>query len=240
LTLPLFPRASQRHRAPARLPRRPLLALLAASSSAACVKTLPPAPTPPAVIPRIDAAAPSGDAARLVVDVVEGPARVQRVRMAPRQAINAQGRPSVRFVETPEILCAATPCVADLPRGNILLGFPVLGDRDALETELVHVGPEPSVYRRSLSVREGGGALRVLGIIGTALGGTSVLTGATFLPIGLAKDNDALTLAGGITLGAGAALLAIGIWAIRHDAPTYRPGSSNHYPLAPSPSASNR
>jgi len=27
------------------------------------------------------------------------------------------------------------------------------------------------------------------------------------------------------------ALIAFGIWAIRHDAPTYRPGSSNHFPL---------
>jgi hypothetical protein len=235
VTIPCFPRASQRHSAPA------VLALLAASASAACVKTLPPAPTPQPVIPRIAAAAPPEGRARLVVDVVEGPARVHRVHMRPQPMTNDQGRASVRFVESPEALCAATPCVADLPAGNILLGFPVLGDSDAMEVELVHVGPDPSVYRRSLSIYDDrSGGTRVLGIIGTAIGGTSALTGMTLLPIGLAKGNDGLTLAGGITLGAGAALLAIGIWAIRHDAPTFRPGSSIHYPLAPSTSASSR
>jgi hypothetical protein len=192
------------------------------------------------VVPRIDAAAPSGDGARLVVDVVEGSAPVHRVHMKPEQTDNGQGGVSFRFVEAPELLCA-TPCVADLPRGNLLLGFPVLGDPSALEVELVHVGPEPSVYRRSLSIYDGrSGAGRVLGIIGTALGGTAVMTGAALLPIGLAKDLDGLTLAGGISLGAGAALLALGIWAIRHNAATYRPGSSNHFPLTPSTSASDR
>jgi hypothetical protein len=203
------------------------------------MKTLPPAPTPQAVIPRIGAAAPPGDGARLVVDVVEGPTPVQRIRLKPVQTDNGQGRVSFRFIESPELLCAATPCVVDLPRGNLLLGFPVLGDRGATELELVHVGPEPTVYRRSLSVYEGSRAGRVLGIVGTALGGTAVMTGAALLPIGLAKGNDGLVLAGGINLGAGAALLVLGILAIRHTAPTYRPGSSNHYPLAPSTPGSN-
>lgn len=234
MTLPLFPRVSQRHRVPA------ALALLTAAASAACVKTLPPAPTPQPVIPRIDAAATPEGRARLVVDVVEGPTPVHRVSMTPRPSDSGQGRPSVRFVETPEVLCAGTPCVADLPAGNILLGFPVLG-RDAMEVELVHVGPDPSVYRRSLSIYDNRSrATRVLGIIGTSLGGASALTGMALLPIGLARDHDGLTLAGGITLGAGAALVAIGIWAITHDPPTFRPGSSNHYPLAPSTSADHR
>lgn len=228
LTLPLFPRVSQHHRSLA------VLASVTACSSGACVKTLPPAPVPQAVIPRIDAAAPSGDGARLVIDVVEGPTPVQRIRMTPEQTDNGQGRVSFRFVESPELLCAATPCVIDLPRGNVLLGFPVPGKRSALEVELVHVGPEPTVYRRALSIYEDrGGTLRVLGIVGTALGGTAALTGTALLPIGLGKDIDNLTLAGGISLGAGAVLVALGIWAIRHDPPTFRPGSANHYPLTP-------
>jgi hypothetical protein len=196
---------------------------------------------PQAVVPRIDAAAPPAGAARLVIDVVEGPTPVQRIHMRPVQVDNGQGRATFRFDESPELLCAATPCVTDLPPGNVLLGFPVLGQRDALEAELVHAGPEPTVYRRSLSVHEDrSGALRVLGIIGTSLFGSSALTGMVLLPIGLAKGNDDLTLAGGITLGAGGALLALGIWAIRHGSPTYRPGSSIHFPLAPSTPASNR
>jgi hypothetical protein len=186
------------------------------------------------VRPRVDAAAPPEGGGRLVVDVVEGPSRVQRIRMMPEQTTSGQGRTSFRFVERPELLCDRTPCVADGPPGNILLGFPVLGDPSATEVELVHVGPEPTVYRRSLSVYENRtGAMRVLGIIGTALGGTSLVTGTALLPIGLARDSSGLTFAGGLSLGAGAALLTLGILAIRHDSPTYRPGSSNHYPLAP-------
>ena len=234
MTLPLFPRVSQRHRAPA------ILAVLTACLSAACVKRLPPAPTPQAVVPRIDAAAPSGNVARLVVDVVEGPTPVQRVHMKPEQIDNGQGRVSFQFVPSPEVLCPVTPCVTDLAPGNVLLGFPVIGDPEAREAELVHVGPEPTVYRRSLSIYANrAGATRVLGIIGASLGGSAVITGTALLPIGLARDNDPLAFAGGISLGAGAALLALGVWAIWHDSPTFRAGSSNHFPLAPSTPGSN-
>jgi hypothetical protein len=72
----------------------------------------------------------------------------------------------------------------------------------------------------------------VIGIIGAAVGGTTAMTGVVLLPIGLSDDNDGLTTAGAITLGAGAAVLAFGIWAIRRDAPTYRPGSSHHFSVS--------
>jgi hypothetical protein len=228
LTLPVFPRVALRVRLLG------VIGLLAAVLPA-CVKHLPPAPTPDAVAPALalDAAPPldSGHA-RLVVDVVEGPTRVQRIRMQSEPIDNGDGRVSYRLFESPEVLCEASPCVVDVPAGNLLLGFPVLGDRGATEVELVHVGPDPSVYRRSLSVYRGnGGAVKVLGIIGTSLGGASAITGMALLPIGLAKDNDDLATAGAITLGAGAVLIVAGIWALRHEAATYRPGSSNHFPL---------
>ena len=233
MTLPPFPRRSQ----PA--PSPTVLGFLAALLSAACVKTLPPAPTPQAVVPRLDPAALPRDGTPLIVDVVEGPTPVQRIGMTPQPTENAQGRVSFRFTESPQVLCAPSPCAAAMPPGNVLLGFPVLGKPDALEVELVHIGSEPTVYRRSLSVYEDHtGAVRILGIVGAALGGSAAITGTALLPTGLAKDNRDLAFAGGITLGAGAALLALGIWAIRYDSPTYRPGSSNHFPLPPSPSAS--
>ncbi len=73
-----------------------------------------------------------------------------------------------------------------MPSGNILLGFPVVGDEDALETELVHLGPDASVYRRALSHYNGDtGATRVLGIIGASRGGTAMMTGtALHNPLG--------------------------------------------------------
>ena len=87
-----------------------------------------------------------------------------------------------------------------------------------------------SVYRRSLSVYEGNtGALRTMGIIGTSVGGAALITGIVLLPIGLADDSDGLTTAGGLTLGLGAAVMTLGILAIRRDSPTYRPGASNHF-----------
>lgn len=213
--------------------QRLCVALLAACSTVACVRQLPSAPTPPAVAPPIQAVAPppSGQG-RLVVDVVDGPTPVQRIDMESKQVANGHGGVSYRFFESPKILCAASPCVLDVLVGNVLLGFPVRGDRDATEVELVNVGPETSVYRRSLSFYEDRtGAVRVLGIVLTAVGASATVTGTVLLPIGLSDDNRALATTGGSTLGAGVAVLALGILAIRHDSPTYRPGSSNHFPV---------
>jgi hypothetical protein len=170
-----------------------------------------------------------------VIDVIEGPAPVQRITMAATQQTNDRGRTSYRFSEVPEVFCAQAPCAVDVPVGNVLLGFPVIGN-NALEVELVHVGPDPSVYRRSLSIYEDNtGGVRLFGILATSIGAASAITGTALLPIGLSKDNTGLTAAGGITLGVGAIFVALGIWAINADAPTFRPGSSNHFPLAPTP-----
>ena len=212
-----------------------MFALVAVVTSG-CVKRLPPAPTPTAVVPAMDPAPPPpGGHGRIVVDVVEASVPVQRIQMQGVPQEDA-GHTVYRFTETPAVLCAATPCIADVPAGNVLLGFPVIGNSEDIETELVHVGLEPSVYRRSLSIYEDkSGGLRVWGIVLASVGGAAAMTGTALLPIGLAKDHGGLTTAGGISLGAGAALLAFGIWAIRHDAPTFRPGSSNHFPLPVTP-----
>ncbi len=199
---------------------------------AACVKQLPAAPTPEAVAPPgAVAAPPAATTGRLVVDVVDGPSAVHRVHMAAQPVAGADGRVRYRFSEAPELLCPASPCVADLAPGNLLLGFPVLGNNQ-LETELVHIDPGTTVYRRSLSrYEDNSGALRVVGIVSTSVGAAAAITGIVLLPIGLSDDSDGLATGGGITLAAGAALLGFGIWAIRRDSPTYRPGSANHFPL---------
>ena len=196
---------------------------------AACGEHLPPAETPAPVAPAVESSAPPAEGqGRLIVDVLEGPTPVHRVFMA---AERIGGASSYRLYETSELLCPRSPCVADLPAGNVLLGFPVLGDRDAMDVELVHIGPETSVHRRSLSVRQGGGAIHTLGIVGTSIGGTAMAAGAALLPIGLAKDKDGLTTAGAITLGTGAVLLTLGILGIVNDPPIHRPGSSIHFTL---------
>jgi hypothetical protein len=206
----------------------PLLALVA------CVKQLPPAPTPAPIAPALPATAPPAQGqGRLVIDVTDGPAPVKRIVMDAQPIKDARGFTRYRLGEAPALLCNPSPCLTDLPVGtNIVLGFPVIGDSNETEVELVHVGPDPSVYRRALSeYHDDTGATRVLGIIATSLGSASAITGAALLPIGLSKDNNTMTTAGGITLGAGALAIVLGILAIRADSPTYRPGSSNHYPL---------
>lgn len=201
---------------------------------AGCTKQLPPAPIPQPVLPPVQAGgSPAPGQARLIVDVVETPVPVQSVVMEPHP-LSSPTRTTYQFVETPHVLCPQTPCVADVPQGNVLLGFPVLGTDD-LEVELVNVGPDPSVYRRSLSIyTDNTGTTRTMGIISTALGGTALVAGSALLPIGIAHDSTGMTWAGGINLGAGALLLTLGILAINADAPTFRPGSANHFsPTSP-------
>jgi hypothetical protein len=209
------------------LGRAGVFAAVAAVSNLACTINLPPAPTPERIPPPIGGSEPVAEGeGRLVVDVVEGPTRISRghVRSEPLD----DGRVSL-FFDDSEVLCEASPCVVDLPHGNVLLQFPVVG-RPRTEGELVYIGSQPSVYRRSLSRAEGSGSLYQLGIIGASLGGMSAMVGAVFLPLGLVDDSKGMTITGGITLGVGAALLTAGILAIRADAPTWRPGSSVHYP----------
>ena len=197
--------------------------------AAACVSELPARPVPPAVAPPMQPAPPPpAGQARLLVDIVDGPGPVTRVRLAPQQL----GTHRFRFDETPEPLCAPSPCAVDLPFGNVLLGFPRIGQPDVTEVELVHVGPESSVYRRSLSIyRHRHSGLTTLGIIATSLGGASAITGTVLLPIGISDGNSGLTTAGGVTLGAGALLMALGVWAMRADADTYQPGAIAHFPM---------
>jgi hypothetical protein len=154
--------------------------------------------------------------------------------MASAEVVDGQGQVSYRFFEAPETLCASSPCVADLSPGNVLLGFPVAGKRGAMEIELVHVGAdEATVYRRSLSrYHDPRGATYTLGIISTSVGGLALTTGSVLLPLGLAKDIDGMTLAGAVNLGAGAALLTLGILAMSGQRAWFRPGSAIHFPVS--------
>ena len=205
---------------------------LALVTTAACVRRLPPAPIPESVAPNVQTGALQAGQGRLLIDVTNGPAPVQRIRMVAKPKTSPFAMTHFELEEASETLCASTPCVTDLPVGNLILGFPVIG-RDRAEIELVHVGPDTSVYRRTLSVyTDDTGSTRTLGIIGTAVGGTALVTGSVLLPIGIAEGMNTMTWAGGISLGAGAALLTLGILMMRADAPTYRAGASNHFPLS--------
>ena len=147
--------------------------------------------------------------------------------MTPKPASNDGSRIGYELVAETTPLCT-TPCVVDVPAGNLLLRFPQIGTGDT-ETDLVRVGPEPSVYRRSLTLYDEDSSL--FGLIATSLGGMAAVTGAALLPVGLAKHDAGMTTGGAITLGVGAIVTTLGIIALRRHPTTFRPGASNHFPL---------
>jgi hypothetical protein len=211
-------------------------------ASSACTRQLAPAPIPVAITPAVHVAgAPAPGNGRLIVDVPEGPVPVYRARMEARKQDNGTRHPTFLFFDLPpELVCKETPCVIEEPPGNILIGFPVLGCSPAIDYDLVHVGLDLSVYRRSLAIFENEtGAEQIVGIVATSLGAAASITGLVLLPSGASNHNDRLTAAGGITLGAGALALTVGILMIRHDSATYRPGSANHFEASIATGAAN-
>jgi hypothetical protein len=208
--------------------------------TSACTRQLAPAPIPNASMPVVHVLGPPAPGnGRLIVDVAEGSVPVYRGRIEARRQDHGAQHPTYRFFDLPdEMVCKGTPCVIDEPPGNILIGFPVLGCKPAIDYDLVHVGLEPSVYRRSLAIFEDEtGAERIVGIVGASLGAAASITGSILLPMGISRDNNQLTVGGGVTLGAGALVLTAGILMIRHDSATYRPGSGNHFEASTSTNA---
>jgi hypothetical protein len=204
------------------------------ASICACVRHLPPAPQPAPVLPPVAAPAtpPPEGHSRLIVDVVDGPAPVMRSFLETSPVDAGGGRTKFNFTTRLETACPAAPCVIDLPRGNVVLGFPYLNDPTTFETHLLHIGSEPAAFRKALSfAAPASTGAKVFGILFTTFGGISAVTGATLLPIGLAKDSDGMVTAGTITLGAGAIMLALGIVTLRRNPSVYRDGAATHFQL---------
>jgi hypothetical protein len=212
-----------------------LCVALVTASMPACVRRLPASPIPAPMIPAVaQTAPPAPGMGRLVVDVVQGPTPVQVAGLS-TSPIQRGSVTTYRLGLARQPLCSPSPCAADLPLGNHVIQFPVIGNDD-WDEELVHIGPDPSVYLRDLSLYQpASGAGYALGIVLESVGAASAITGVALLPVGLSKGNDGLTTAGAITLGAGALMIGVGYLLWRKDAPTYRPGSSNHFPLAATP-----
>ncbi len=196
--------------------------------AAGCIHALPPPPTPgPVDVPRVAAPVAPGYG-RVYVDVVDGPTEVRVVKPV---TVDTTLNDEVFTNEMLEVqaLCT-TPCALDLALGRHTLAFPMRG---AGGDDLVDVSasPNPTVYRRALGLRRSGGAGFVLGVLGATFGGMSFTTGAALLPVGLAKDSHGITLAGEITLGAGALLTALGVWAIADHPLLEQAGAGAQYAL---------
>lgn len=206
------------------------LLLAALPFCAGCVHALPPPPTPGLVLPVPSGAPLPPGRGRIYMDVADGPTDVRVVTpVAVEEAVGDEVYDETVFGTLQE---CRTPCVFDVPLGYHLFAFPMRGE-GGLEVERLAVTSDPTLYRRALGWRQSGGAGMVLGVLGTTFGGMSLATGATFLPIGLATDKRGFTTAGAITLGVGAVLTAVGIWAIRANPEQVQPGAGAQYPLPP-------
>lgn len=167
---------------------------------------------------------------RVVVDVVDGPTQVMRIATESVVVGMDKDRPILASSQSTEPLCV-TPCAVDLPIGRHVLAFPTQGPGGMIEMDHVDVQAHPTVYRRALGRIEPAGAGMILGILGATFGGMSMITGIVLLPVGLANDKDGMTLAGGITLGVGAALVALGVLGIVGDPRTEQPGNAIQFDL---------
>ena len=179
---------------------------------------------------RLETLIPPGQG-RVYVDVVDGPTRVRVVTPVSVQVPFDDGTFYEDTVLETEQACR-TPCVFDLPLGEHLFAFPMRGSAKE-EVDDVWVLPTPSLYRRALGYRQSGGGGFVLGVLGTAFGGVSLVTGTALLPVGLATDKSGLTASGAITLGVGAVLTALGIWAIAENPALEQRGAGAIYNVGP-------
>jgi hypothetical protein len=208
--------------------RSALIIFGSALTAAGCFHVLPPRATPGPVDPPPATFAPAPGLGRIYVDVVDGPVQVRVV-----QPITVTETVNDEQFESEELEDQATctsPCVLDLPLGKHLLAFPVRGV-GGVDVASVIASPSPTVYRRALGYRQQGGAGFALGVLAASFGGVSFVTGAALLPTGLATDHHGLTVAGEITLGVGALLTAVGIWAIANHPLAEQAGAGAQYGL---------
>jgi hypothetical protein len=198
--------------------------------SAGCVHMFPPPPTPGPVQPTLLDTSVRPGQGRVYIDVVDGPTNVRVVHQ-----VTVAMKVGDQIYEDTELETdqeCRTPCILDAPLGHTLVAFPMRGWRQ-VEVDDVLVSATPSLYRRALGWGRSGGAGLALGVLGVTFGGCSLGTGAALLPVGLATDKSGLTTSGAITLGVGALLTALGIWAINTHPKLEQPGAGAQYDLTP-------
>jgi hypothetical protein len=213
------------------------LIVAAAALSLGCAHVFPPPPTPGPIRPALLDTPIAPGRGRVYIDVVDGPTNVRVIRPVDVTETEVCGPDSGcvgtqvfqdTVLET-ELWCR-TPCVLDLTLGDKLIGFPMRGWGQE-EIDTVTVSPTPSLYRKALGWGRSGGGSYALGILGVTFGGVSFVTGAALLPVGLATDKSGFTTSGAITLGVGAVLTTLGIWAISANPKLKQPGAGAQYDL---------
>lgn len=200
--------------------RRNAWALLAASivaSGTGCSPVvLATPPVPPKTIPelRVEPGPVPEKSGRVVLDSVGVASNVVEILDESSAVAYAGAYRASAHGETTRPVCV-TPCAADLPLGAHRLRFAPIGDEDDGETNvMVDVGAKPSVFRVTPArrhVNEGG---QFAGTLLATLGGTGMVLGGAMLGAAeTSSDGRKIDWRSPetITIGAGAATLALGI-----------------------------
>ena len=220
---------------------RALLFGLCVTACAPVHLSSPPAPLP--IAPELASTAPVPEGkSRVLIDVVDGPARVSRV-------VARTDGPLVAFttVETEkegELLCVS-PCILDLDRGRQSFSFTSptnpahtssvevdvpespLAIRHALGTST----PASSAYRNGAVRTVAGGAIFVLGGVTTTLGFINNTTVGSGRPDHLGIAPSVLLATGLTAMVAGLILGGVGISEMSANRPIEQPGSTTTWHL---------
>jgi len=226
--------------------RTAVLALVAAPSLAACVVEHAPPPLPPPRAPPVASPAPVAPGhGRVVVDVVDEPAKVARVTGT--QELAATLRPTygrtgltAPLMRTTELLCFA-PCVLDLRQGAHTLVFTSTVDPTRTSTADVLVSSQPVAVRHALGREKPMSARYLGGLVLSTLGGGMLLIGGGATAIGAAAGSssepraqsasDGFLAFGLVVLGVGLVTGTTGLVMALGDRPEVQPGATTQTPL---------
>ncbi len=215
------------------------MAILTMFGTAACTKTVPPPAAPPHEMPKLTGSIPPEveGQSRVVLDVTNGPARVDEVLA---QAASATSQGVVAYGELTRNVCLKTPCAVNLDYGQHNFRFVSTTDDQHYSEGVVDAGRNDSIFRHTMGEHSSGGAVHAIGSTSAVLGVVGVLTGATLLGTGVlvhsaaTSDNpdsgSGLTTVGAVTTGISAAVLALGIGLMVASPATNQEGSSTQYP----------
>jgi hypothetical protein len=202
--------------------RRLVASFTLAVTSTACWRThqLAAPAAPQRIVPEVLlGGAPAPGLGRVVLDVQDGPAVVERVQGASASGI-AGSHVLSGSLEISRRVCV-TPCVLDLPPGPQELRFTSVNDGERTSTGFVNIDDRPSAYRHALGTQR---SRAWRGLVGWPL-----LILGTLLDIGLvsAMSSDDFEASGPNLVGAGVSvgLTVLGGWLVSGSVIEQQPGT---------------
>jgi len=199
---------------PIRAPRLLAFAIACLTFDVGCNITLPARREPTRAKPALPPprSPPVGGNGRIYIDVVDGPARVERLAGS-----------------VPELVCLS-PCWVDLPIGHHELRFVLQNDVRRSDVDVVKVFDQPVVYRRALGFVDLNAVDKTLGLLAFATGGSTLLT---FGAIAIASDEDS-DVFGGFAI-AGGVLTALGVYFLYRGRTVVQQGAWTTWPVSEAP-----